>query len=170
MNEVTLTHGRKVVINSNIATGDKHERLTARGQIEAYAKELQKLSGSEEGDVPEINAKGLSEFLIGGAYTRVLSIPKDTTLVSQLWLKQRLWIILSGHVVVTFEEGSVEIEAPFIGPAPFGSKVVVYTKEDTLWAAVTGVAGGSLEELKEELIAKDYADIRYEWDAVEGKI
>jgi len=150
-----------------VAKGDKEERLKTRAQIEKFKVDLQELAGSERGDADAINTQGLQEFITGGAYTRVLRIPKDTAMVSELWLKDRLWLILEGSVIVTTEEGTTELKAPYIGVAPFGTKASVYTQEDTLWAAVTGVDAENKEDVHGELIAKDYSEISYEWDLIE---
>lgn len=150
-----------------IGMGDKVERLKARADIEKFKNQLQDLAGSERGDADAINENGLTEYITGGAYTRVLRVAKDTAMVSELWKKQRLWIILEGRVVVTTEEGKIEIAAPYIGVAPFGTRASVYTVEDTLWAAITGVNSEDTETAHDELIAKDYNEITYEWDLLE---
>jgi len=156
------------VYNSNIVVSDKKaERLEIRSQIEEFKTALQDITGSERGDADAINEAGLSEYITGGAYTRVLKVAKDTALVSELWKKQRLWIIVKGRVIVTTEEGQVELVAPYIGVAPFGTKASILTVEDTVWIAVTGVESETEKEIKEELIATDYSDISYEWDLIE---
>lgn len=153
--------------HNQIAMGDKTERLQLREQIEDFKAGLQNVAGSEHGDRDAINDQGLQEFITGGAYTRVLRIPKDTAMVSELWSRQRLWIIIEGSVLVTTEEGKQELKAPYIGVAPFGSKAAVYAQEDTLWAAITGVDAENVEDVKKELIVQDYDQIAYEWQMIE---
>ena len=163
-----MAKGQNIVVkNSSVVSGDKAERLHFRKQIEDFKASLQQVAGSEHGDRDAINEQGLSEFITGGAYTRVLRIPKDTAMVSELWKRDRLWIIIEGSVVVTTEEGRVELKAPYVGVAPFGTKAAVYAQEDTLWAAITGVEAEKGEDIKDELIAEDYSDLSYEWDLLE---
>lgn len=150
-----------------IEEDNKEARLVARSQIEVFKESLQELAGSARGDADAINADGLTETLIGGLYTRLLRIPKDTAMVSELWKKERIWIILEGSVIVTTELGTMKLNAGYIGPAPFGSKAAVYSEEETLWAAIASVDAEKLEDVRGELIADDYAELSYSWDSIE---
>ena len=117
----------------------------------------------------EINKNGLQEYLIGGAYTRILDIPAGVTMVSKLWNRERLWIIISGEVRVITEQGEKHITAPYIGQAPFGSKVALYAVTDTKWAAITGAQSEDLTEIEDEIEAGDYSDLSYPWELLEDK-
>lgn len=154
-------------INNPVALGDKKTRLSRRVKIESYSDSLKKLAGSDKGDMEEINQNGLTEYLVGGAYTRVLSIPEDTTIVSRLWTKDRLWILLKGEVQIESEEGTLNIKAPYIGVAPFGTKIVLYTKAETLWAAITGSNSQDTKQVENEVTTEDYNKIKYEWELLE---
>jgi hypothetical protein len=132
------------------------ERLKNREYIEIYEFALKTLMGSDTGEMAEMNKNGLSEYIVGGAYIRVLDIPKDTTIVSKLWKKDRLWIIISGEVIIKSENGTERITAPYIGKAPFGSKIALYTVEDTKWAAITGTESKTIEQVEEELTMNNY--------------
>ena len=152
-----------------IAPNDKESRLAVRADIESYADNLKAYAGSERGEMDEINEKGLSEYIIGGAYTRILDVPAGVTIVSELWKSERLWIIISGEVLIKTEQGDKHIVAPYIAEAPYGSKVALYAITDTKWAAITGVKTEELEEIKEEVIAKDYSEFVYDWELLEDK-
>lgn len=160
MNEIT-TH-----ITTEIAHTDRRGRLEARGNIEAYATALQGHLGSERGDMDKINEEGLEEHIVGGAYIRILDIPEGITIVSELWRKERLWIIISGEVLIKTEEGDKHVVAPYIGKAPFGSKIALYAIKDTKWAAITGVETEDLREIEQEVVTKDYTDFTYPWDMI----
>jgi len=151
-----------------VAYDDKEGRMKIRESIDALESAMQEVLGSESGEMDEINDNGLTEYLIGGAYTRVLKIPEGITIVSKLWKKPRLWIIISGTVRVTTELGNQIIEAPYIGEAPFGSKVALHAETEVLWAAITGLAGDvSLDEVEQHVVANDYSELSYPWSSLE---
>lgn len=155
-------------MNQLIAQNDKEGRLAMRSSIDQLEAAMKDLEGSERGDMDQVNENGLSEYLIDGAYTRVLKIPKGHTIISKLWKKRRLWIIISGTVRITSEAGHQLIDAPYICEAPFGSKIALYAETDVLWAAITGSnEASSLDEVEELIVANDYSEITYPWDLLE---
>lgn len=156
------------VINP-VSPSDKKGRLAARSQIENYEVALKEFIGSDKGDMDEINESGLKEYFVGGSYVRELFIPKDCTIVSQIWNKERMWIIATGEVTFTTEMGTKRVKAPYTEIVPHGSKVALYTHEDTLWFAITGAAATTTEEVEKEVIAKTYSDCNYPWDKLEDK-
>ena len=153
------------VINP-VAVSDKESRLSARNKIDNYELAVQKLVGSEKGDMDAINKDGLKEYFAGGSYIRELFIPKDCTIVSQIWNKERMWIIASGEVTFTTEMGTKRVKAPYTEVVPHGSKVALYTHEDTLWFAITGAESTNSKEVEKEIIAKDYKDCSYPWEKI----
>jgi len=155
---------------SEIAKDDKESRLSQRQTIESLEKSMEKEFGQQAFEnVDIINQKGLKEYFVGGAYTRQLFIPANMCMVTKLWKKERLWIIPFGRVSIVSELGVEEIEGPYVGEAPFGSKATIYTHEDTLWLAVTGAESTTSEDVEQEVLAKDYSEIEYPWDKIEYK-
>ena len=155
-------------MNELIAQGDKEGRLAMRSSIDQLEAALKDLEGSERGDMDQVNADGLSEYLIGGAYTRVLRIPEGHTIVSKLWKKRRLWIIVSGKVRITSEAGNQVVQAPYICEAPFGSKIALYAETEVLWAAITGLPEtDDVAEAEKYIVAEDYSVLTYPWDLLE---
>lgn len=155
--------------NDIIAVDDKEGRLAVRNEIDNYEVALQEHLGSKHGDMDKINEEGLTEYIIGGAYTRILDIPAGVTIVSNLWKRERLWIIISGEVKFKTELGTEHVVGPYIAHAPFGSKVALIAITDVKWAAITGVETEDLEEIEEELKADDYTSLTYSWDLLEDK-
>ncbi len=152
-----------------IAIDDKEGRLAMRASIEEFMGALQVEHG-DRGNADEVNADGLDEYLIGGAYTRVLKIPAGEAAVSGLWNRERLWIILYGTVHIRTELGDETIVGPYIGQAPFGSRVVLYAETEVLWAAITGMP--ETEDVTEAEALTDpggYEDLAYPWDLLESK-
>jgi len=150
-------------IVNEISPLDKKGRLSARQLIDKCEADLQSALGSETGCMDEINDNGLREHFIEGAYVRELFIPAGTAIVSRIWNKTRMWIIAAGEVTFTTEMGTQRVKAPFTKIVPHGSKVVLYTHEDTLWFAVTGASATNSDDVEKEVIANDYSDCNYPW-------
>ena len=152
-----------------VGVDDKEGRLAVRDRIESFEKSLQDIVGSDTGDAEEINKNGLNEYFVGGAYTRSLHIPKDTAIVSKMWKQERLWIIATGEVTFTTEVGTQRVKAPYVLQAPYGTKVALYTHEDTLWFAITGAESTNSDDIEEEMLAKNYTEFTYPWDMFKNK-
>jgi len=150
-----------------VAADDKAQRLQIRTSIEDLESTMMREFESAEETMQEINNDGLQEYIVGGSYTRQLLIPEDMIIVTKLWSKERLWIIASGEVTIYTELGMQHIKAPYVGKAPFGTKVVLYTHADTLWFAVTGTDAEELEQVESDVITDDYKSIKYAWDRLE---
>ena len=153
-------------IINEVAVDDKEKRLAARSNIDSFEVALQALAGSETGNQEEINSDGLSENFCDGMYSRSLNIPKDTAMVSKIWKRDRLWHIVSGEVTFTTEMGTQHIKAPFFKVVPAGSKVALYTHEDTLWYATVATNKTNSKDVEEELITLDRSEVIDPWDEV----
>lgn len=102
-----------------------------------------------------INLEGLQQFIVDGAYIRSLTIKPGMVITSELWKKERLWIILEGDFTYTTYKEERRIKAPFVGLAPFGQVVNILTHEKTTIIAVTGTKAKLLEHVKEDVIHSD---------------
>lgn len=162
-------HNNFTVINENDIS-DKKSRLIIRDKIDALEKKMQEHFGSETGEMEEINNNGLKEHLIEGTYIRELFIPKGIAIVSRIWKKERFWIIATGEVTFTTEMGTQRVKAPFTKKVPPGSKVALYTHEDTLWFAIAGTTVTDLNDIEGDVLAEKYEDCVYPWDLIEEKI
>ena len=152
-----------------IAFDDKDGRLVAREKIEGFVIAMQEVLGSKTGDMEKLNDNGLKEYFVGGAYIRELLIPAGITVVSQLWKKDRFWIITEGDVTFSTELGKKRILAPYFQIAPYGTKVALHAHTDTRWFAITGAKATNSKDIETEVIAKDYTECTYPWDQLEGE-
>lgn len=100
----------------------------------------------------------LTHTFASGAYARTIFIPKDTLVVGKIHKHDHLNMLMSGKVVVATEEGPAIYEAPRVMVSKGGTKRVVYTYTDTIWTTVHLTEKTDLDEIEEEIIAKDYAE------------
>jgi len=153
-----------------VAFDDKAGRLHSRTLIETFEKAIEVETGNPRGEADKLNEEGLEEYLVGGAYTRVITVPSGVCFVSELWKKERLWILMSGTLHVKSELGSSVFTAPYIGPAPYGTKVIALSEGEVKFAAITGVTETEdVKEVEEFIIAKGYEEISYPWDLLENE-
>jgi len=152
-----------------VAVSDRDGRLAARSNIEAYEQALKDAVGSERGEMDAINNEGLKEYFVGGSYIRELTIPKGITIVSKIWNKERMWIIASGEVTFVTEMGKKRVKAPYTEVVPHGSKVALFTHEDTQWFAITGAEATNSDDVEDEVTVNDYKECVYPWDELENK-
>lgn len=151
-------------VQNSVSVLDKKNRLVMRNKIDSFELSLQNELGSTTGSMDEINQEGLREHFLDGLYIRELLIPKNTVIVSKIWNRTRCWYIKSGEVTFTTEMGTQRVKAPFTKIVPLGSKVALFTHEDTLWYAYAESNAKNPQEAEEELIAKDYSDCEYPWN------
>jgi len=117
-------------------------------------EESMKSSLSDELSQPENGV--LTHYHTKGIYARELFIPKGSVMVSKLHKLPRLCMILSGDVSFTTEYGSRRIKGPYTAVFPAGSKVALFTHEDTIWTAIHGTDETDLDVIENNLIAKDH--------------
>ena len=98
----------------------------------------------------------LEHVFAPGAYGRQIFIPKDTLLVGKIHKHAHLNFLMQGTVSVATEEGPVVYTAPRMMVSKAGTKRVVYTHEDTIWATVHLTNETDLEKIEEEIIAPSY--------------
>lgn len=115
--------------------------------------------GLSEPDCPLIHA------FAPGAYGRQIFIPKDTLVVGKIHKHAHLNFLMKGKVSVATEEGPVLLEGPLMMVSKAGTKRVVYTHEDTVWATVHLTDKTDLEQIEDEIIAKSYDELDLVLDA-----
>jgi hypothetical protein len=145
-----------------ISVDDHEGRIEARRRIDRFHEALDAIATGNE--VAELNANGLKEYMVDGAYVRELFIPADMFIVSRIWKQDRLWIVASGEISFTTEMGTQRVAAPYRGMLFPGSKAAVYAHKDTLMFAIVGTKSQHLSELEDEVTTMDYRDCEYPWN------
>ncbi len=134
---------------------DLVQRKIVRDRIESLADSL--IQNVSEGSMKGEDGS-LTHYHTKGIYAREMKIPKGTVMVSKIHKLPRLCIILKGDVSFTTEYGSKRIRGPYTAVFPPGSRVALFTHEETLWTAIHGTDETDLELLESSLIAKDHGE------------
>lgn len=120
--------------------------------LEQQIKSFNAEHGLAEPDCPLIHA------FAPGVYGRQIFIPKDTLVVGKIHKHAHLNFLMQGKVLVATEEGPKTYEGPLMMVSKAGTKRVVYTHTDTIWATVHLTQQTDLEKIEEEIIAKTYGE------------
>ncbi len=92
-------------------------------------------------------------------YAREMFLPKGHTIIGKIHKHAHLNIIQKGKVSVTTEEGAKIIEAPCVFTSFAGTKRAVYVHEDTIWITIHVTDKTDLDEIEDEIIAKDFNEL-----------
>lgn len=109
--------------------------------LEQYLKEM-----------PQIQLEVKHHFS-KGVYARELHIPAGVTLVGEIHKFKNLNILSKGKMLVTTEEGTQEVEAPFTVVSPAGTKRAAYTLTECVWTTVHGTDETDIGTIEDTFIA-----------------
>lgn len=96
---------------------------------------------------------------VDGAYIREIFMPAGVVLTSKIHKICHPFFVLTGRVSVVTEEGLIEIVAPYHGITPAGTKRALHVHEDCIWITVHVTNKTNVDEIEEEIIAKDFKEI-----------
>lgn len=91
----------------------------------------------------------------GGMYLREVFRPADCLIVGKVHKKEHFYIVLSGTVIITTDDGVVEVSAPYIFESRPGTKRAVYAKTDAVCVTIHKADSSSIEEVERELVEDD---------------
>lgn len=107
--------------------------------------------------LPQIELKVIHHFS-KGVYARELHIPAGVTLVGEIHKFENLNILSKGTMIVTTEEGMIEVTAPFTVVSPPGTKRAAHTITECVWTTIHGTDETDVGKIKEIFIAKSEDD------------
>ncbi|MEK9751431.1 MAG: hypothetical protein VW236_07755, partial [Flavobacteriaceae bacterium] len=93
-----------------------------------------------------------------GVYIRELFMPAGSIVTSKIHKTEHFALVLSGVVTVVQEDGERLIEAPYMQITKPGTKRALYVHEDTVWITIHPTSATTVEEVEEEIIAKDFSE------------
>jgi quercetin dioxygenase-like cupin family protein len=95
---------------------------------------------------------------LDGVYMRTVYMKAGLVVVGKIHKQEHVAIISKGSATVLTEHGVVEMKAPFIFKSPPGARRALRIHEDMVWTTVHRSDHTDLENLEEQLIAKDFDD------------
>ena len=92
-------------------------------------------------------------------YVREIFNPAGEMLVTKIHKVEHPFFLLKGEMSILSEEGEMRITAPYYGVTPVGTKRVILAHTDCTFVTVHPTDKTDLEEIEDELIAKDYKEL-----------
>ena len=119
-------------------------------------------------DANEINP--LKHTIVGGLYIREIFMPKGQLISTGIHKKEHPYFILQGEVSVLTDQGIKRVKAPHHDITKPGTKRLIFIHEDTTWITVHATEKESVEEILEEILAKDFNDPEINLEALQKQL
>ena len=102
----------------------------------------------------------LEHTFADGIYVRQMTMDKDSLVVGAIHNHLHVWFLMSGHITVATEDGSIEYLAPCHVLATPGTKRVIYANEDSVFVNVHKNPTNcmDIEELEKEIVSATFED------------
>jgi len=107
----------------------------------------------------EFNPGKVTHYHATGVYGRELFIPAGQVIVSKIHKGKTFNIITEGVISVISEIGYHTYTAPHIFVSDPFTKRVVISHEDTTWVTAHGTDKTDIDEIENEIIAKDFSEL-----------
>lgn len=108
----------------------------------------------------EFNQGRVTHHFATGVYGRELFIPAGQVIVSKIHRGKTFNIITKGVISVISEMGYHTYEAPHTFVSDPYTKRVVISHEDVIWVTAHGTDKTDLDEIENEIIAKDFMELQ----------
>ena len=143
----------------NELSGDPKVREGIVKIDEAWKKEEGSLIGNDW--VKEIPGAEMEHHFVNGLYIRMAKAPAGMLFTTQIHKVRHPFFILSGAARILTEEGIVTLGAPYQGFTEAGTKRLMYILEDITWYTVHATDKTTVEEVEEEVLAKDFGELEF---------
>lgn len=91
----------------------------------------------------------------GGMYCRQVWRPAGCLIVGKVHKKEHFYMVVSGTVRVTTDDGAQTVTGPFLLCSKPGAKRAVFAETDALCITIHRVDSNNLEEVESELVEDD---------------
>ena len=132
-----------------------NKQLAERKGIHALQDLLLELPKEEQFDLDELT----EHFFAPGVYARMFFIEAGSVVVGKIHKTEHFNIVCKGKCSVSTEDGPMLIEGPCVFTSRPGVKKAVYALEDTTWITIHVTDKTDIDEIEEDVIAKDYGEI-----------
>ncbi len=100
----------------------------------------------------------LKHTFADGLYIREIFMPKGQIISTGIHKKEHPYFVLKGDISVLTDEGIKRIKAPYNGITKPGTKRLIYMHEDSVWITVHATDKSTVEDVLNDVIAKDFDD------------
>ena len=112
----------------------------------------------------------LKHTFADGLYIREIFMPQGQVVTTGIHKQEHPYFVLKGDVSVLTEDGVVRIKGPYQGITKPGTKRLIYIHEDTTWITVHATEKDTIEEVLEDILAKDFNDPDINLEALQQQL
>ena len=91
----------------------------------------------------------------GGMYCRQVWRPAGTMIIGKVHKKEHFYMVVTGTVLITTDQGAFELTAPYLLASKPGTQRAVYAVTDALCMTFHRVDSTDLEEVENDLVEQD---------------
>ena len=147
----------------------KREEIQALQDLLIYNADGVNIEGDGNSIVHSDNFP-LKHTFADGLYIREIFMPKGQVITTGIHKQEHPYFVLKGDVSVLTEDGVIRIKAPHQGITKPGTKRLIYIHEDTTWITVHATEKDNIEEVLEDILAKDFNDPDINLKALQQKL
>lgn len=137
-------------------TQELKRRKQYREKITEFQSKLEENGGITGDELMELNP--LTHSFADGMYIREIINPEGMLLVTKIHKKKHPFFLLEGSMSILTENGVKHVSAPHYGITEPGTKRIILTHSECKFVTVHLTDSTDLEEIEEEIIAKDFND------------
>ena len=117
-------------------------------------------SGSPDIFVGNSEELPLKHLFSDGIYTREIFLKKEMFAIGKIHKYEHTFFLIKGKLRICTENGVKEIEAPFYGVSPSGTKRVVYALEDSIFVNVHANPENitNIDKLEEKFVVSSFEE------------
>lgn len=117
-------------------------------------------SGSPDIFVGNSDELPLKHLFSDGIYTREIFLKKEMFAIGKIHKHEHTFFLLKGKLRICTENGVKEIEAPYYGVSPSGTKRVVYALEDSVFVNVHPNPDNinNIDQLEEKFVVSSFEE------------
>lgn len=135
-------------------------KVDFRKKIVKFKKQFEDWGGERMEDFtkPLLKNEKLEHEFGEGTYVRKITMPAGSLYLSQIHKITHPFFVMEGEATVISDEGVIKITAPYHGMTKPGTQRILYIHEECVWITVHPTDKQTVEEVVEDVIAKDYND------------
>jgi len=132
----------------------KQKKESFREGVTNFEEKLKSMPGSLGAD-----PFPLVHTFSDGLYIRQLTCPAKTLTVTKIHKQEHAFFLLKGTISVLTEDGVKKFTAPYQGITKVGTKRIIYHHDEVIFTTVHSTDKKTVEEVEEQVIAKDFGEI-----------
>ena len=128
-----------------------------RNAIVEFEEQIKNTEGALVGEELD-KYNPLKHTFANGYYIREINTPAGQLLITKIHKEEHPFFLMKGECSVLTEDGPKRIKAPYYDITKPGTKRIIYIHSDVTWVTVHITDLKDIDEIEEEIIAKDFDD------------